>query len=368
MKNVCHIISGDLWAGAESQVFSLLRKLSEYKELKIIVILFNSGILADKIKLNKIKNYVIDEKKNSAIRVIYKIQRIMRKEKIQIIHTHGYKETFFAGIISMFNRNNLLIRTHHGKGIIGSGFKHYFIEKINAKLLCKNLIAVSNDLKKFLLQRNLGRNSIKVIHNGIYEKDIKLKKDKKLIRKELNIPDVGIIFGTLGRLVSVKGHKYLLEGAKKVIAKYPQAYFIIAGNGELMNIHLDWINRECLGNNIKFIGFRDDPYDILNSFDIFVLTSLHEGIPMVLLEAMFLEKPIIATKVGGIPEIISDGENGILIPSKNSDAFADACLSFIENTMKSPKSIIAKNAKRDVINKLSVDKVAKEVIKMYYRM
>lgn len=361
MTNVCHIITGDLWAGAESQVFSLVKRLS--KEINIIVIVFNNGLLADKLKHHRIRTYVIDEKINTSIKIILQIAKILKNENINLIHTHGYKETFLAGIASKINGIKKKVRTHHGRGIIGGDYKHYWIEKLNSSLFGYSLIAVSKDLKEFLVHNGIGGKTIEVIYNGISTDDVTSEKSELKVKNELGIPDGAMIIGTMGRMVGVKGHQYLLEGAKNIIDANPNIFFVIAGNGPLMQKNKEWVHNEGLTNNIKLIGFRNDPYDILNIFDIFVLTSLHEGIPMVLLEAMYMEKPVIATNVGGIPEIISDGENGILIPSMSSRAFTEACLELILNMNKGLQ--MAKNAKKDVLDKYTDDAVTEKVIKFY---
>jgi len=365
MTNVCHIITGDLWAGAESQAFSLVKRLSGEKHIKIVAIVFNNGVLADKLQHHNIKTYIIDEKINTAIKITLQLWKILKQENFDLIHTHGYKETFLAGIAAKFNGVNQIVRTHHGKGIIGTDFKHYWIEKINNFLFSDKLIAVSKDLKGFLVNKKMGRNSIEVIYNGVSTDDVKPEKSSLHVKKELRIPDDAMILGTMGRMVSVKGHQYFLEGAKKVISANSDIYFIIAGDGPLMQKNMDWVQREGLTNNIKLIGFRDDPYDILNSFDIFVLTSLHEGIPMVLLEAMYIEKPVIATGVGGIPEIISDGENGILIPSMDPKALADACMELIVNDALRKK--LTDNCKNIVMERYTTDTVAEKVVQLYNR-
>jgi L-malate glycosyltransferase len=363
---VCHIISGDLWAGAEAQVYNLLLGFSVSKNFKIFTIVFNNGILTEKLRLSNIETIVIDEKKTRPIAFIWKIYKILKLKQPNIIHVHGYKEAFLSGIAAKFCRINKIIRTHHGKGIIDGNIKQRLLEFLIAKFFIKFSISVSTDLKKNLIFHNLGNdNTISVIHNGINIEKICFVKNNKEIREELGIEQHTLVIGTLGRMTKVKGHKYFLEGAQRV-CKNNNTTFVIAGDGPLKKDAIDFIQTNNIENSVKIIGFRNDPYDILNMFDIFTLTSLHEGVPMVLLEAMCLAKPIIATNVGGIPEICIHGENAILIDPMDSNGFTDACLKLIQNTALRYK--IGCQARKDLYNKHTIGHVVEMVENIYQKV
>ena len=361
--HICHIISGDIWGGAEAQFFYLIQGILCLNQIELTVITLNEGLLTKKLKQQNIDTYVINEKKYNAFGIIFKIYNILRKRKISLIHTHGYKETILGGIAAKLDGLQNHIRTHHGKGMIDGSRKYYWIESLNFHFFSNKLISVSEDLKSFLIENRLGNQSVKVIHNGICKNEVRPVKKVSDVKKELGIPGDGIVIGTLGRMVKIKGHQYFIEGAKEVISKYSNSWFVIAGDGPLMPEFSDRINKNGLYEKIKLIGFRNDPYDILNMLDIFTLTSLHEGVPMVLLEAMYLEKPIIATNVGGIPEIIEDHKNGVLIPPKDSKSFSEICIDLIENI--NLRRTLSKNAKKDVIDKFTVNLVAEKVIQLY---
>jgi glycosyltransferase involved in cell wall biosynthesis len=123
--------------------------------------------------------------------------------------------------------------------------------------------------------------------------------------------------GTAGRLVPVKGPEFLVKAAKYMISKYPDAYFIFTGDGPLEN----GLRRKALemgiSDNVIFLGWRDDVAKIISIYDIFVLPSLNEGMGRVLAEAMALGKPIVASNIGGIPDLVIHGKNGFLVPPKN---------------------------------------------------
>lgn len=363
--NICHIISGDLWAGAEAQAFNLVREMVKDDQVSLKVITFNNGVLVDKLRICGIETEVIDESKTNFIVIVWHIFQILKKAKVEIIHVHGFKESFLGGIAARFCGHVRIFRTFHGKGLTDSKLRYRLIEKINGIFFSDQLISVSEDLKQFLVSCGFKKSILKVVHNGVCLDDVKPTNTAEDVRRELRISDDAFVIGTLGRMVKVKGHKFFIEGAKEVVTRNPRIYFILAGDGPLMGESLDWVKKNNLMENIKIIGFRNDPYDVLNIFDVFALTSLHEGIPMVLLEAMCLGKPLITTGVGGIPEIISDRVTGIMIPPGNSKGFAAACMELIANDMLRKK--LTDNCRKVVMERYTSDTVAEKVVQLYNR-
>lgn len=361
--NICHIITGDLWGGAEAQTYALLKGLSKKRSLKLNVITFSNRYLTEKLIDAAIHVDVIDEKINSALRITWYIYEILNKRHVDIVHAHGYKETFLGGLAARFCRVNGIVRTHHGKGVIDSGIYHRLIEKVNSIFFSDKLIAVSEDLKRCLIAYGYQGDSITVIHNGILAEEVKPSISADKLKNELQIDQGTLIVGTMGRMVAVKGHKYFIEGAREVLAKRDDVVFVIAGDGPLMQEMRQEIKQLGIESKVKLIGFRSDPFNIINVFDIFAMTSLHEGIPTVLLEAMWLGKPIIATKVGGIPEIVSDRWNGLLIVPMDAHEFALACLELIEGGALRDK--LSGNAQKDFINRYDIERVTEDVEKLY---
>ncbi|MEK9150351.1 MAG: glycosyltransferase, partial [Candidatus Desantisbacteria bacterium] len=144
------------------------------------------------------------------------------------------------------------------------------------------------------------------------------------IRREFNISGGALLLGIIGRLVAEKGHFFCLDAFKKVLDSLPGAILLIVGDGPMRNDIEAKIREMHLEGSVIMAGHRNDVAKILASLDISLLTSFCEGTPVVIMEAMFIGKPIIATTVGGIPEMIVDDESGILVPPGNVKALADA--------------------------------------------
>ena len=153
-------------------------------------------------------------------------------------------------------------------------------------------------------------------------------------RKEWRVDGKAILIGTVGRLVPVKGHAVLLEALRILRRSHPNATLLFVGDGPLRG-HLEAETKRLgLDQSVIFSGHQAQSYDFINMMDIFVLPSLHEGIPMVLLEAFALKRPVIASRVGGIPEVVSHGHSGILVSPANAEELASGIGDMIENPAK----------------------------------
>jgi len=360
---VCHLVSGDLWAGAEVQAYSLIKGLSKVEGILVEVITFNEGILSSKLREDGISLDIVPESKTNVISMIKRIVSILWNKKTDILHTHGFKENFIGGIAAKLCFLKAVVRTHHGQGMLRSKGLNGWVEKINAHLLTKHHISVSEDLREFLKKNSYGQSKITTIHNGIDFERMYLGKGSDFLRNDFNIGENVIVIGTMGRMEPIKGHKYFIEGARLILEKEKNICFVIVGDGALMEEMRNYAEKLNITQQIRFAGFRHDSVNCLMMFDIFALTSVHEGIPITLLEAMSLGKPIVATNVGGIPEVIENKYSGILIPSKNPSSFADACLMVLNNNSLREKLCV--NARTEVRKRFSLEENIVRTVQLY---
>jgi glycosyltransferase involved in cell wall biosynthesis len=361
--NVLHIITGDLWAGAEAQAFAMLEGFQKSDAIALYVVTFNDGRLYSELKATGVYVELIEERKNHAMALVLKLRSILEKWKIEIVHAHGYKESFLGGLAARSIGVKAVVRTHHGRGVLAGNFKHTWIEWVNRVFLTDYSIAVSHELKQYLKTYHYKEPKIKVIHNAINPVNVKPHRRPEHVKSALGLSMTSLIIGSMGRMVSVKGYDVFIKGALAVANKIPNAMFILAGDGPLKNELQSMAQKLGIEKRFRFLGFRKDAYDVLSTFDIFVLTSLHEGVPMVLLEAMALNKPIVSTMVGGIPEIISDHENGLLIPCMCPDSLAEACISLCKD--KALRTRLGANARKAIINNHNLDLLTEKVFSLY---
>jgi len=211
--------------------------------------------------------------------------------------------------------------------------KEVFLEKVTS-IFVDLYIGNSNACCDMLATRErISRKKLYTIPNGIaFDIPSDIAGKTASLSKQYQLPENKVIVGSVGRLQPVKGHHDFISAIPAVLRKCPDTYFIIVGEdhrgGELQRL------AKNLGveQSICFAGYRKDVAAWLNRFDIFVLPSLSEGMPVSVLEAMFMKKPVIATSVGGVPEVIENGEDGLLVPPKNPEELADAIVHMITDS------------------------------------
>jgi len=329
---VCHFMSADLWAGAEVQVRTVAAYLAERPEIDLTAVLLNHGRLADELRTMGVEVTVVDERRHSPSAIVAFLVRFLRAHEIDILHTHRYKDTVLGTVAAKLAGVRRIVRTVHGLteplcGWERIRFRAYSaVETMALRSFADRIIAVSNDLARTLEVDGHRRSVVVPIHNGIDLGAVRSSRDAREVRRELGIPDGATVFGTVGRLSPVKDHRTLLHAAQRVARHHRHASFLFVGDGPLYDELVLTASQLGLGRACVFAGARDDVYDVLAAMDVFVLSSLHEGIPMALLEAMALGKPVVATAVGGVPEIVTHGENGLLVAPRDDRALAEACL------------------------------------------
>ena len=151
------------------------------------------------------------------------------------------------------------------------------------------------------------------------------------VRRELGLPDGAPIVGNIAALVPHKGQQHLLDAAARVVAEIPDARFVIVGAGELHDALVAQIARLSLERHVVLTGFRTDALSLLKEFDLFVMSSVTEGLGTSVLDAMACGRAVVATRAGGIPESVVDGETGLLVPTRDPDALASAVLRLLRD-------------------------------------
>jgi glycosyltransferase involved in cell wall biosynthesis len=254
--------------------------------------------------------------------------KIFHREKPHIVHTHTSKAGILGRWAAFVAGVPVIVHTPHGHvfwGYFGRLKTRLFIfmEKLSA-LVTDTLIMLTDSERDDHLRYGIAPpEKFEVIHSGIdVDRFSSMAAPALNIKRELKVPEGNLIVGTVGRLTAIKGPEYLIRAAGEVVRRNPHVTFILMGDGELretLEATADEIGvREC----VRFTGWRDDVAAIMSVMDVFVLPSLNEGMGRVLAEAMAAGKPIVASDVGGIPDLVSDGENGYLVPPGDTGALA----------------------------------------------
>jgi glycosyltransferase involved in cell wall biosynthesis/VanZ family protein len=329
---VCHIMSADLWAGAEIQVATVASYLVERPDLELTAVLLNDGPLARELRRLAVPVTIIDEHQNNAVKILIFLIRFFRNHPVEVVHTHRYKDTVLGAIAAKLAGVPCVIRTVHGRsepmrGWEWARFRTYeALDKLVLRCFADRIVAVSRSMAASLEDSGYKRGTVVHIHNGVDLRHVQPTRPRDHVRRELGIGPGTPLIGTVGRLSPVKGHTYFLGAARLILQKEHGARFLIVGDGPLRGELANCARRLRIDQACLFVGPRTDVYDLVAAMDVFVLPSLDEGIPMALLEAMALGRPVVATAVGGVPEIVAHRASGLLVESRNEYSLAEACL------------------------------------------
>lgn len=326
-----HIISRLDIGGAEKQLLSLVSNLDKEKYDVCVAYFEGEGELRKEfekrgIKIKKYRFYGLWD-----VLLWWKLYKDMEANKYNIIHTHGFKADLWGAVVGRLAGVPTIISTVHNQEQYLNNPIIRLLEKWIIAPIDDTIIVVSGGVKRFLIKTSgIPEKKIKKVYYGINPVDIKIDAEQD-IREELCIDKDVPLIGCIGRLVKQKGHIYLIQAARKVLEKFPKVKFLIIGKGKLEKNLKKLAQNSNLNSNIIFTGFRKDVYSIIDKLSLVVMPSLWEGFGLIFLEAMAMGKPIVATDVGGIPEVIENKETGILVSARNPEALAEAIICLLKD-------------------------------------
>jgi len=362
---VAYYIDSQAFGGAEQVLFNLLTKLDRDVWHPVLVYHPSEGITGF---VERVKGLGVETLSLPRIRNIRDVSGLkhfsagLRSIRPRIFHanlnwilscTYGITAAFLSGV-------KTIVATQHLYGEMETR-RETVIQRF-ISLVVDRYIAVSNDIARQLKEDIFFSSKVDVVHNGILTSDFAstdLRSDySEQMRREEGKQTRGIIL-TAARLTEQKGHQYLL----KAIPFITGPLFLFAGDGPAR----DDIEREIkelnIGDRVRVLGYRNDIPELLSRCSIFVLPSLFEGHPLSIMEAMAAGKPVIASDIRGVDEIIVNGVSGYLVPPRNPEALASAIRTLLEDKELSGR--IAEAGRRRIENEFSADTMTNKVTGIY---
>jgi glycosyltransferase involved in cell wall biosynthesis len=289
------------------------------------------------------------------------IKDYMDKSKVQILHSHNYKSNFYGWRV--LSKNNIQwVVTNHGRRFGPKLMLYNLLDGFVVRHADK-VVAVSKKIVSRMKLAGIDSKKICLIENGVNLERFRNNISPGLIKDSLRIKKKTLIVGTVGALTEEKGHIYLLKAIPKVIQGFPEAIFLFVGDGrERKNLEkrTSYLN---VKDSVIFAGMRKDVPEILSTLNVFVLPSLNEGFPMALLEAQAAKVPVVATRVGAIPDVVEDRVTGMLIPPKDPQAIAEAIIMILSD--KKLAAGIAKKGFERVRDNFSSEKMGSQYLSIY---
>ena len=358
---ILHITTSGNFGGTEKMIYYFIKMSSKNFE-NVLVILKDEGEFLEKIKKLNVKTYFINIKNIFNLSKLFKVYKIIKTENPDIIHSYLFHSNIIARILG---------KTAGIKNIVcgqrnidkWKNIFHILLDRITS-IYCKLIISNTEAGKNRLVKKEkINPGKIIVIQNGVEKPFVPKKKETIEWKNKFNIPNNATIISTAASLTKKKGIPYLIKAFELAANEYSDIHLIIAGKGPLECQLKELSKQQKNKDRIHFVGFQNNINFLLSATDIFVLPSLWEGMPNAILEAMSFGIPVIATNVGGTPEIIKDGENGFLIPPENEYAIYEKIKYCLENQEKI--KIIGLNAKKETENKFSIEKMVKKLEAAY---
>lgn len=322
---VMQIIPELALAGAEIMVENLTEKLFENGYDVSVVSLFSyHSPITERLENKKIPVFYLDKKQGFDIKVIFRLYKLFKQERPDIIHTHRYIMPY-AMIAAILSKVPVKIHTIHNVAEYETGARQRKINKLFYKYF--NIVPISiSPIVKRTVEREykLSSNQVPMIYNGIDLSKCIPKKDYKVQDNKLRILHIG-------RFSEQKNHIGLIESFKVVNDLAPNTELKLIGTGKLENQIKDKVKELGLENSVEFLGLKSDVYTYLHQADIFVLPSHWEGMPITLIEALSSGLPIVASNVGGIPDIIIDNKTGVIV-DVNKKEIAEGILKLVNSS------------------------------------
>lgn len=371
---IVHVLQQKTLSGAPKAMFEILKKI-DYNKFYISVICQEAGEITEALENIGIQSiYTIPALRREInpfrdVKALFLLYKNFRKNSYQIVHTHSTKAGFLGRIGAYLARIPVVIHTVQGfifHEFSGSVFNKIFItiEKLGA-LVTDRIISVNEFDRRLAIDKSIAPpEKIIKIPNGIDLQEYNLEIDIKAKRKELGITENDeAIIGMVARLCEQKDPETFVRAARYVLKKKPQARFLLVGDGKKRDELIKLAIKLNIEDRIIFTGWRKDVRELLKLIDVIVLPSLWEGIPLILLEAMALKVPIVASNIKGNKELIKHDVTGLLVSPKSAEEFSEAIISLLENTNYAFE--LVKNARLEVEKKYDIKVIAGEISKIY---
>lgn len=370
---VVHIIHALGTGGLENGLVNIINRTPVGRYRHAIVCLTTASEFAQRITATGVPVIELHKREGHDLGLYWRVWRTLRDLRPAIVHTRNLatlEMQFVAALLTGVKR----VHGEHGRDVFdldGSNRKYNLLRKA-ARQVVQQYIAVSSDLEHWLVHTvGVPPERVAQIYNGV---------DRVRFRPRINerpdlappgfLPTDAVVVGTVGRLAAVKNQESLLRAFARVLQQQPdlaaRLRLVLVGDGPLAGRIRDGVTQLQLGDPVWLAGDRQDVPQLLQSMDVFVLPSLGEGISNTLLEAMATGLPVVATRVGGNPELVADGENGLLVPVADDEALAAALEALAQDAALRARMGTA--ALERVAERFDWDRTVSDYMKVYDRV
>jgi len=361
--NLLQLVNGFAIGGGELKLLELVRHLDRQKYRITVASVGQGGPLQQEFEKLGIPVYVFSKRNRFDLSLIKKVAWLMRQQEIQVLQTTLFYADIIGGIAAGLTGVPVVISWE----VVTQPLRprHRWAYRL-AQAKTDRVVTVSRALQRTVIRdRHVTPEKVITIPYGV---DVSVfgRRNGSIKREQLGLQKEDLLIGVVARLTEQKGHTYLIKAAPEIVEAFPEVKFLFVGDGPLRQKLEAEVNERNLASHFRFLGFRGDVPDLLHLFDLFVLPSLYEGLPNVVLEAMAASRAVVATAVDGTPEAIVDGQTGVLVPPKNPSALGKA----ISGLLASPerRRQLGENARRRVETCFSLQAQVAQFEELYHSL
>ena len=321
--HIVHVVLSMDVGGLERNVVNQVREAPRLNQRVEVYCLERPGALAGRVEELGGRIVCFDKPPGPRLRLIGRLRSEFRRSRPDVVHTHQAGGLFYAATAARLAGAPLIVHTEHGK--------HYAGKPSNARLgrlgglHVKRFYCLNQDMADEAIDAKVvPKRKVRVIDNGIDLTRFREPGDPAALRASLGIPHDAPVVGTAGRLTEIKRQDVLIKAFARLKAKIPAAHLVLVGDGELRGELGELARSLGVAESVHFAGYTTSPQHYHHLFDVFALSSRAEGTPQAIIEAGAAGRPVVASKVGGIPELVEHETTGFLFPSGEDEALADA--------------------------------------------
>jgi glycosyltransferase involved in cell wall biosynthesis len=304
--------------GLEGNVVNQVREGRRLGQEVSVVCLERLGPLENQVKSLGGEVACLHKRPGIRLGLFFELQAALKRLRPDVVHTHQISSLFYTGPAARGAGGPLVVHTEHGQERYASRARTRMLGRL-AGLFAARFYCLSADMARAIVtHRIVPRRKVYLIGNGIDPARFQVRGERDLLRASLGIPAGAPVIGTVGRLTEIKRQDLLLRAFARLKVQVPSGHLIVVGDGPLREQLGRLATSLGLASSARFVGYQRQPERYYQAMDVFALTSRSEGIPQALLEALAAGLPVIASRVGGVPEVVEDGRTGLLFASLDS--------------------------------------------------
>lgn len=363
---VLHLLNSFELGGTERQAVELLKRLDQTRFDVRLAAIQRRGPLYHEVAAQypRLLEFPLNSLYNAqALRQMWRLRAWLLDEEIDILHAHDFYAGWLGTLAAQFTGVKLIACQRHLR--LSDRWVHAAGRRVINRL-AHRVVVNAELIRAHVLETGTARaDKLVVIRNGLALQAEPAARDavRAALLAELQLPADALLIGNVANLRPVKGHRYLLQAAATVVRQFANAHFVLIGTGELHTALLEQAAELGISANVHLLGQRPNAAQLAQAFDLAVLASLHEGLPNTVMEAMAAGVPVVATAVGGVLEMIADGETGYLAPAADAARLAEKLLQALAD--ETGRAQLAARGRAFVLDQFSMQRMVAATEQLY---